>query len=105
MSKDNKQGLYQVYSKSFVIPIAYDEIIFANFDGRNGGHILRNGSKYGVYIYDYPKSKTIEPIFDKMPLLVNYNYFGEKKPLFKLYDDTGKLFCYANENGTLFYKP
>lgn len=105
VSKDNKQGLYQVYSKSFVIPIAYDEIIFANFDGRNGGNILRNGSKYGVYIYDYPKSKTIEPIFDKMPLLVNYNYFGEKKPLFKLYDDTGKLFCYANENGTLFYKP
>lgn len=105
VSKDNKQGLFQVYSKSFVIPVVYDEIIFANFDGRNGGHILRNGSKYGVYIYDYPKSKTIEPIFDKMPLLVNYNYFGEKKPLFKLYDDTGKLFCYADENGTLFYKP
>jgi len=105
VSKNKKQGLYQVYSSSFVVPSNYDEIIFADFDGRNGGHVLRNGSKYGVFIYDYPNNKTIEPIFDKMPLLVDYNYFGDKKPLFKLYDENGKLFCYANELGTLYYKP
>lgn len=87
------------------MPIAYDEIIFAYFEGRNGGYVLRNGSQYGVFIYDYPNNKTVEPVFDKIPVLVDYNYFGEKKPLFKLYDASGKLFCYASENGTIFYKP
>lgn len=105
VSKNNKQGLYQVYSKSYSVPVNYDEIIFAYFEGRNGGHILRNGDKYGVFIYDHPKNKTIEPIFDKMPLLEDFNYFGDKKPLFKLYDNDGKLFCYADEFGKLFYKP
>lgn len=104
VSKDNKQGLYTVYSKTYSVPVMYDEIIFADFEGRNGGYVLRNGDKYGVFIYSYPIQKIVEPLFDKIPLLVNFNYFGEKKPLFKLYDNDGKLFCYANETGKLFYK-
>jgi hypothetical protein len=105
VSKNNKQGLYSVYYNTYTVPIQYDEILFADFEGRNGGYILRNDAKYGIFIYDHPNHKVIEPIFDMMPLLVNYNYFGEKKPLFKLYDEEGKLFCYANEKGVLFYKP
>ena len=105
VSKNEKQGLYSAYKKEYTLPIIYDEIIFAEFDGRNGGHIVRNGDKYGVYIYDYPNNLTISPVFDKIPLLVDYNYFGKGIPLFKLYDSNGKLFCYANENGKLYFKP
>ncbi|WP_339837569.1 hypothetical protein [uncultured Flavobacterium sp.] len=105
VSKNDKQGLYSVYKKEYILPIEYDEIIFANFEGKNGGHVLKNGDKYGVYIYDYPNNLTISPIFDKMPLLVDYNYFGKGIPLFKLYDENGKFFCYTNEDGKLYYKP
>ena len=104
VSKNNKQGLYTVYNKTYSIPIAYDEIIFADFDGRNGGYILRDGDKYGAFIYFTKENKIVKPIFEKMPLLVDVNYFGDAKPLFKLYGENGKLFCYADEFGKLFYK-
>jgi hypothetical protein len=104
VSKDNKQGLFTVYNQTFTIPIAYDEIIFADFESRSGGYILRDGGKYGAFIYFNRETKTIKPIFDKIPLPVNINYFGEAKPLFKLYDDNGTLLCYADETGKLFYK-
>lgn len=104
VSKDNKQGLFTVYNKTYTIPIAYDEIIFADFESRSGGYILREGDKYGALIYFNRDSKIIKPVFDKIPLPVDINYFGEAKPLFKLYDEDGKLFCYADEFGKLFYK-
>lgn len=104
VSKNNKQGLYTVYNQTYLIPIEYDEIIFADFAGRNGGYILRDGEKYGAFIYFNKENKIVNPIFDMMPLLVDVNYFGDAKPLFKLYGEDGKLFCYADEFGKLFYK-
>ncbi|MGV9004855.1 hypothetical protein [Flavobacterium sp.] len=104
VSKKNKQGLFTVYNKTYVIPVTYDEIIYADFEGRNSGYILRNEDKYGLFIYSHNDNRTIVPIFDKIPLLENFNYFGEKIPLIKLYDEYGKLFCYADETGKLFYK-
>ena len=104
VSKNNKQGLFTVYNKTYVIPVTYDEIIFADFEGRNGGYILRNEDKYGLFFYSHNDNRTIAPIFNKIPLLENFNYFGEKKPLIKLFDEDGKLFCYADETGKLFYK-
>lgn len=104
VSKGNKQGLFTVYNHTFNIPIAYDEIIFADFESSSGGYILRDGGKYGAFIYFNRDTKIIKPIFDKIPLPVIINYFGEAKPLFKLYDDNGKLLYYADETGKLFYK-
>lgn len=104
VSKDNKQGLYTFYNQQYTIPIAYDEIIFADFDGQNGGYILRNDNKYGAIIFFNKETKLIKPIFDRLVLPVNVNYFGTAKPLFKLYDEDGKLFCYADEFGKMFYK-
>lgn len=103
VSKDGKKGLFNSYSNKFIIPVEYDEILDAEFTGRNGGHLLRNGNKYGMFIYDYPNNMTITPVYDYIPLLVDLNYFREKSPLIKLYDDKGKLFCYANQFGKLYY--
>jgi hypothetical protein len=103
VSKDGKKGLVNAESGKYIIPAQYDEIMDAEFSGRNGGHLLRNGNKYGMFIYDYPNNMTIAPIYDKIPLLVDTNYFKEKSPLMKLYDDKGKLFCYANQFGKLYY--
>jgi hypothetical protein len=106
VSKNGKQGLYMVSKKEFYIPAEYDEIIYSDVDGQfTGCTIVRNGSKYGAYVYHQSDSKVIAPVFDMFPIMVGFNYLGDKKPLFKLYDEAGKLFCYADENGKLFYKP
>lgn len=101
--ENEKMGYFDQGYKKIMVPIKYDEIYKASFSGRNGGYVLRNGDKYGLYIYDYPNNKTIEPIFDKVPLLVNYDYFKAKDPLIKLYDENGRFFCYANGDGVLYF--
>lgn len=104
VSRNGKQGLFGVYNKKYIVPVAFDEIIFAEFSGIGGGCILRNGKKYGASIYEHPDNKIIEPVFDMIPILIDYNYFAEKSPLFKLYGDNGKPFCYADGSGKLFYR-
>uniref|UniRef100_UPI0040493A0C hypothetical protein n=1 Tax=Flavobacterium sp. TaxID=239 RepID=UPI0040493A0C len=105
LAENEKVGYYSVSSNKLMVPVLYDEILHAEFQGRNGGYILRNGTQYGLYIYDYPNNKTIEPIFAKVPLLMGYDYFGPKDPLIALYDENNQFFCYANQDGTLYYKP
>lgn len=105
VSENGKVGFFSKGYNKLMVPILYDEIYFAEFQGRNGGYILRNGTQYGLYIYDYPNNKTIEPIFDKVPLLMGFDYFGPKDPLIALYDENNQFFCYANQDGTLYYKP
>lgn len=103
MAKNGKQGLFNAHQNKFIIPIQYDEIMPGEFPTMGGGYILRNGNKYGLLIFDLKDDMTIEPVFDKIPLLVDLNYFRERSPLIKLYDEKGKLFCYANQTGKLYY--
>ena len=103
LSSKGKVGLFYVYANSLLVPIKYDEIMQDDASRERAVFILKNKNKYGIFIYNAPNHKIIEPIFDKIPLLVDYNYFGEGQPLFKLFDENGKLFCYANEEGKLFY--
>jgi len=106
ISKNGKQGLYTVSKKEYYIPAEYDEIIYSDVDGQlTGCTIVKKDNKYGAYAFDHSDNKVVPPVFDKIPMMVDFNYLGEKKPLFKLFDDAGKLFCYADETGKLFYKP
>ena len=104
VEENGKMGYYNTGYKKLMVPIQYDEIYKASFSGSNGGYVLRNGSKYGLYIYDHPENKIIAPIFDKIPILVDYDYFKSKDPLIKVYDENGTFFCYANGEGILYYK-
>ncbi len=83
-----------------IIPIAYDEIFASEFNG----WILKKDNKYGLYIYRHPDAKIIEPVFDMMPLLYATNVLNEGFLIIKLYDSEGKFFCYARENGMLYYR-
>jgi hypothetical protein len=105
VSENGKVGFFSKGYNKLLVPILYDEIYFADFEGRNGGYVLRNDQKYGLFVYDYPNNKTIEPVFAKIPLLVNYDYFAKKDPLIALYDENNEFFCYANQDGFLYYKP
>jgi hypothetical protein len=105
VSENGKVGFYSKSYNKLIVPTLYDEIYLADFEGRNGGYVLRNDKKFGLFIYDYPSNKTIEPVFEKTPLLFNYDYFDEKDPLIALFDENGLFFCYANQDGFLYYKP
>jgi hypothetical protein len=102
-----KIGLYSVHANSLIIPNSYDAIVKDETLQNNYKcppvFILINQNKYGLFIYDSPKNKIIEPVFDKIPLLVDYNYFGKSQPLLKLYDQNGNLFSYCNEEGKIYY--
>lgn len=87
------------YDHKTILPIQYDEILGADFNG----YILKKDGKYGLFIYRHPESKIIEPIFDMFPLLYETNVLNKGFLLIKLYDSDGKFFCYVNESGMLYY--
>lgn len=101
---NGKVGLKVSRPDTFIIKPKYDEIIAGEIHPQHGGYVLRNGNKYGFLIYNYPNDTIVEPIFDKIALVENVNYFKNDSFLLKLYDQNGKLFCYANQKGKLFYR-
>lgn len=104
ITKAGKKGLVITESEKQIIPARFDEILEAEFlDSRTGGYILRNATKYGLFMDVHPNPTIIEPVFSYMPLLDNMNYFGVNAPLIRLYDSNGKFFCYADGKGKLFY--
>ena len=103
VSSKRKAGFFYVHGNSLLIPIKYDEIMLDGSSKDRAAFILKNQNKYGLFVYDAPNHKIIEPVFDKIPLLFDYNYFGKGQPLIKLFDENGKFFCYSNQEGKLFY--
>jgi hypothetical protein len=101
---NRKVGLKDSRADTFIVKPKYSEIMAGEIHPQHGGYIMRTGDRYGLYIYNYPNNIIIEPIFDKIALMENVDYFKKDAPLLKLYDQNGKLFCYANQYGKLFYK-
>lgn len=105
IAKENgKYGYHYTVNKkdTLRIPIKYDEILYG--DGGSGtigsAFIVRKNKKYGLSIWDKP---IIEPIFDYLPLLEKSNFVKEDFHLIRLYDKDNKFFCYANQDGKLYY--
>jgi hypothetical protein len=105
ITKNGKKGLIVSESNEVVISARFDEIIEADFSDSENGYIVRTATKYGLFIYAEPANFVVEPIFTKIPLLENLDYFKKNDPLIKLYDIQGKFFCYANKAGKLYYAP
>lgn len=103
LEKDGKKGMYFVYKKAMLIPQEYNEIFKTEMPGHFGGFILNKDNKYGFYISGMSESYFINPIFDKIPIISENEYFGKNQPLIKLFDENNKFFCYANKDGKLYY--
>jgi hypothetical protein len=104
VTKEGRKGLEQTDNQKMIVPARYDEVLEASFPAsRHSGYILRNGTKFGLFIYGKPNPVIIEPVFDYMPLLDDMDYFQPNAPLIRLYDSNGQFFCYANGKGKLFY--
>jgi WG containing repeat len=100
LKKGKKVGLYNSETGKEIIPPLYDEIIKSSM-GYSGMYILKNNNKFGVWV---DSSIKIEPIFDKIPFIYSYSFFGKQQHLIELYDENNTFFCYAKSDGTVFYK-
>jgi hypothetical protein len=100
VTRNGKRGLKSSRNGVMTIPIIYDEVIRADFNG-SAGYILRSGNRYQVYYYN--KKFTILPtFFDKIPMAIT-GYLPNGLPLIKLYNANGKFFCYADSSGKPYY--
>lgn len=90
--KENKKD-------TLLIPVKYDEILFIG-SGFSSTFILRNDNKFSLYFWKKP---IIEPFLDYLPLLERSNFVKDGFHLIRLYDKDNKFFCYANQDGKLYY--
>lgn len=106
IKKNDKVGLKLTRDNKIIIPIEYDEIFKTELGGLNSCYLVKKNNKFGAQIYAYNVENRfkIEPVFNNMFLISDLNYFGEKNPLLKVYDENGLFFCYAKKDGTLFAK-
>ncbi|WP_412985482.1 hypothetical protein [Pontimicrobium sp. IMCC45349] len=101
--KDGKLGIKRDRDKSITLEAKYDELYYASFSLFTG-YILKKDNKYGLYAYLYKDHIFIEPKFDMIPLLARKNFRKKGFHLLKLFDSEGKLFCYANQDGLIYYQ-
>lgn len=106
IKKNDKVGLRLTKDNKLIIPIAYDEILSTELSGLNSCYLVRQNNKYGAYIYAYNEKERFEiaPVFKGKFLIADLDYFGNKNPLLKIYDENGLFYCYAKKDGTLFMK-
>jgi hypothetical protein len=94
-------GLTYGKTDSLVLPNIYDEIYYL----RDNAFILKSEHRYGLYIFFARKPILIAPIFDLIPSTTTMYYSEEDGYIVALYDRNLKFWCYANQNGQLYYKP
>lgn len=106
IQKNDKVGLKLTQDNKLIIPIAYDEILSTELGGLNSCYLVKLNNKYGAYIYAYNEKDCFEiaPVFKGKFLILKLDYFGNKNPLLKIYDENGLFYCYAKKDGTLFMK-
>ncbi|WP_452221273.1 hypothetical protein [Lacinutrix salivirga] len=97
--ENGKLGVKKGRDNTVTIPAIYDQIYYGAFNG----YILKKDNKYGLYAFAFKNPVLIEAKFTMLPYLERKNYKKEGFHLIKLFDDNGKLFCYANQDGTLYY--
>jgi hypothetical protein len=106
IKKNDKVGLKLTKDNKIIIPIAYDEILSTELGGLNSCYLVKQNNKYGAQIYAYNEKERFEiaPVFKGKFLIADLDYFGDKNPLLKIYDENGLFYCYAKKDGTLFMK-
>lgn len=106
IKKNDKVGLKLTKDNQLIIPIAFDEILSTEIGGLYSCYLVKQNDNYGAYIYAYNENKRFEiaPIFKNKFLISDIDYFGDKNPLLKVYDQNGTFICYAKKDGTMFMK-
>jgi len=103
MVKENgKYGYKDNKKDTLLIPVKYDEILSGDAGSVFGrSFIMRNENKYILHFWNKPITE--QPVFDYLPLLEKSNFVKDGFHLIRLYDKDNKFFCYANQDGKLYY--
>lgn len=111
--KEGKQGILEISNK-IILPVEYDfitenGILFQKkTEIQNEFYIFKQNDKYGIIKMNYKKEITLqtEAVFPEMPTHYYVNYGGiEGFNLFCLSNEESLRFCYATQNGKVFYTP
>ncbi|RKT00808.1 WG repeat-containing protein [Chryseobacterium defluvii] len=106
IKENGKIGYMDTRKKQWIIPAEYDEIMTSHSTcGNCDVFVVKKGGIYKI-LETGPDNK-LTPFkgdYPMIPVLVKRNYGKDGFHLVELYDKDGNLFCYANQDGVMYYK-
>lgn len=105
LKKENgKFGYFLSSEKQYLIPPKYDEIMIADGHGVfSNGFIVRNAEDFQYLVITNKEQEFITPETKMIPWFFDRDYGKKGFHLFKIFDKNGNFFCYANQEGKLYY--
>ncbi len=101
---DNKWGFFGNQTKNWILPPAYDEIILD--EGKCvfcSTYIVREGEVYRIIEIENNKQKIFTGKFEKFPHFSKKDFGRKGFQLIQLFDQDGKFFAYANQDGKVYH--
>ncbi|KFE97143.1 WG repeat-containing protein [Chryseobacterium luteum] len=105
VKEKGKLGYFNNNTKEWILPPKYDEIISTESScAMCGTYIVRTGNIYNIWEIGNNKKEILKGNFEMLPIFKKRNYGREGFHLIQLFDKDGKLFSYANQDGSVYYK-
>ncbi len=101
---DGKWGYFGNQTKNWILAPSYDEIILD--EGKCvfcSTYVVRVDGVYRIIETENSKQKTYPGKFVKFPHFAKKDFGREGFQLIRLFDEDGKFFAYANQDGKVYY--
>lgn len=100
----NKFGYFLTGEKKYLIMPKYDKIMIADGHGVfASGFIVKNSDNYQFLVFMNKTHEFTTPESKMIPYFFRRDYGKKGFQLFKMFDKDNKFFCYADQNGKLYY--
>lgn len=100
----SKFGYFLTKENQYLISPKYDKIMIADGHGVfASGFIVKNLENYQYVVFTNKTQEFITPESKMIPYFFRRDYGRKGFQLFKMFDKDNQLFCYANQNGKLYY--
>lgn len=101
---NEKWGYFGNQTKNWILPPAYDEIILD--EGKCvfcSTYVVREGEVYRIIEIENSKQKIFAGKFEKFPHFSKKDFGRKGFQLIQLFDQDGKFFAYANQDGKVYH--
>ncbi|KQT19280.1 hypothetical protein ASG31_18045 [Chryseobacterium sp. Leaf404] len=100
----NKFGYFLTGENKYLIMPKYDKIMTADGHGVfASGFLVKNSENYQYLVFMNKTQEFITPESKMIPYFFRRDYGKKGFQLFKMFDKDYKFFCYADQNGKLYY--
>jgi hypothetical protein len=100
----NKYGYFLIKENKYLIAPKYDKIMIADGQGVfASGFIVKNSENYQFLVFMNKTQEFITPESKMIPYFFRRDYGRNGFQLFKMFDKDNHFFCYADQNGKLYY--